>query len=179
MINDRIKNGEICLSNGSREFKGFDFNNDADYDGDGLKNGEELHVTQENGTVYLVMKSNPLLEHSDGDGISDGEEMTQKTNPLVYQTSGLDVEALESNAYYMYGSAVDTYETSWTIEGAHMVETVIFGLSNINELYRDIMIDYFIRSARRHAGRSASRASAGSRTRRSRTPGSGDRNTTP
>ena len=54
----------------------------ADWDGDGLLNGEEIYVTTANGMTHVVMKSDPLLSDTDGDGYSDYEEVKQmKTSP--------------------------------------------------------------------------------------------------
>ncbi len=47
---------------------------DGDFDDDGLKNGEEIVVTETNGKVYLTIKSSPELKDSDNDGIFDKED---------------------------------------------------------------------------------------------------------
>ncbi|MDD3370098.1 MAG: cellulose binding domain-containing protein, partial [Lachnospiraceae bacterium] len=45
---------------------------DADTDGDGLTDGEELSVCKVNNKVYVYMKSNPTSVDTDGDGLLDG-----------------------------------------------------------------------------------------------------------
>ncbi len=70
---------------------------DGDWDGDGLKNGEEIAVyntdmalvdTDNDGlTDYeevIAYTTNPLNADTDGDGASDGAEVTFGTDPLVY-----------------------------------------------------------------------------------------------
>lgn len=90
--NELIKSGKLVLNNGSKELAGTDFNVDKDgkpsddYDGDGLKNGEELQIKKDtkNGQVYLSMKSDPKSYYSDKDPWNDYVEVkTYKTNPMV------------------------------------------------------------------------------------------------
>ena len=147
--NDLIKNGELVLSNGSKEFMGIDFNFDADgnpsndWDGDGLKNGEELKIVQRGTQVILVMKSNPLLEHSDEDSVSDYDEVRRGTDPLMYQVSQQNVDLAKDDDYYYYEDAVKRYEENWFLNADTKFLSAIYGVWNKDELYRDIMIDYF------------------------------------
>lgn len=73
-----IQEGILIPGNGSARFTGIDLNCDKngnpsdDYDGDGLKNGEELSVIIHEDYVTLEMNSNPLTADSDGDGLLDG-----------------------------------------------------------------------------------------------------------
>lgn len=147
--NDLIYSGDLVLSNGSVEFSGIDFNFDADgnpsddWDGDGLKNGEELKIVQRGSKVVLVMKSNPLLEHSDMDGVSDYNEVRRGTDPLVYQVSERNVNLAQDDDYYYYEDAVKRYEENWFLNADTKFLSAIYGVWNKDELYRDIMIDYF------------------------------------
>ena len=61
----------------------------ADWDGDGLLNGEEIYVTTVNGITHVVMKSDPLLPDTDGDGYSDYEEVkgTAYTTTSAFSSS--------------------------------------------------------------------------------------------
>ncbi len=144
-----IKNGSLVLSNGSDEFSGIDFNYDgdgvlsADYDGDGLKNGEEIHVVQRGTRVYLVMTSNPMMEHSDRDGIDDKTEVRNGTDPLIYQIYNGNAKQLYSDDYYYYASAVEKFDNDWLWKADTAFLAGVFGVWNKDELYRDIMIDYF------------------------------------
>lgn len=72
--------GKIVLGTGkANPFSGISYElvqaND-DYDGDGLKNGEEIIVTSNDTYVYVKMKSNPALIDSDGDGLYDNQSRT-------------------------------------------------------------------------------------------------------
>ena len=80
------------MINGSTELAGIDFNFDKDgkpsddYDGDGLKNGEELQIKKDSktGQVYLSIKSYPQLDNSDSDLWNDYAEVKiYKTNPMA------------------------------------------------------------------------------------------------
>lgn len=144
-----IKNGSLVLSNGSDEFKGIDFNYDEngdlsdDYDGDGLTNGEEIQVVYRGNKVYLVMKSNPMLVHSDRDGIDDKTEAQNGTDPLVYQIWDANAKQLYGDEYYYYASAVHDFDEDWFWKADTAFLAAIFGVWNKDELYRDIIIDYF------------------------------------
>ena len=65
--------------NGSpNPFSGLSYNNvqaNADYDSDGLKNGDELKVESREGDdyIHLVMTSDPTKKDSDNDGLYDNE----------------------------------------------------------------------------------------------------------
>ena len=58
-------------------FKDIQVDTDGDYDNDGLLNGEELIITQDEteGLVYAKMNSDPTLVDTDYDGIDDPKEM--------------------------------------------------------------------------------------------------------
>ena len=63
---------------------GIDLNEHGDdYDGDGLKNGEEIIISEnpnEPGKPYVSLKSNPFIIDTDYDGFSDLEERNQNSN---------------------------------------------------------------------------------------------------
>ena len=102
--------GEMVLSTGSKILYGIDLNYDMygnlsdDYDGDGLKNGEELKITQNGNKVYVEMISNPLDVDSDGDGLSDYIETKElNTSPLKFtNTAQAALEYLKNNNEYNY-----------------------------------------------------------------------------
>ena len=59
---------------------------DADEDGDGLSNAQEVQVYTREGQKYIWYRSHPLLKDSDGDGITDQVDK----NPLTWDVSGRD-----------------------------------------------------------------------------------------
>lgn len=87
-----IDEGSLALSNGSTELYGVlsVYGADsADWDGDGLKNGEEIQVINGSRGPMLKMKSNPINSDSDFDGYNDYEEVqNMKTNPLIKTYDG-------------------------------------------------------------------------------------------
>lgn len=115
--NQLILNGDLRLSNGSDELKGIDFNYDKngnisdDYDGDGLKNGQELKITLgENGRVFLLMYSDPMMVHSDYDQIDDYHEYLNGSNPLIALKSKHDIDYLMNHENFNYESSLGIYE---------------------------------------------------------------------
>lgn len=107
-----LNSGNLTLTNGTDDLVGVvdKYGNSADWDGDGLLNGEEIQVvTQLNGLVAIKMKSHPLLVDSDGDGYNDYSEIKKmRTNPLKVTHSGADdVSELKNSAAYVYSEQVD------------------------------------------------------------------------
>lgn len=107
-FNDLISDGKLVLSNSSSEFIGIDFNylngqKCADYDGDGLLNGEELIVSynETTGRVYLTMVSNPLYPDSDNDGKDDSCELNRNTDPLLYSYDEFSLVKIMNGDYYI------------------------------------------------------------------------------
>ena len=90
-----IYNGKIPLLDGSYKFVGYDLSVNNDYDGDGLKNSEEISiVVSPDGFLAIRMISDPTLEDSDLDGIPDGKDVL----PLEFSLSGpADLRALMNN----------------------------------------------------------------------------------
>lgn len=111
--------GEMVLSTGSKILYGIDLNYDMngnpsdDYDGDGLKNGEELYVTQNGNKVYVEMLSNPLSNDSDYDGYSDYDEVKKmNTSPLNYtKDKASKLNNLLDNSAYVYVKVA--HDSSW------------------------------------------------------------------
>ena len=74
-----------------------------DWDGDGLKNGEEVVIITMGSKVYMKMLSNPFLRDTDGDGYDDAQEVSQGTPPTKYtSTNYRALGYLENDSLYNY-----------------------------------------------------------------------------
>lgn len=76
-----------------------------DYDGDGLLNGEEMEIIQdeETGRVYVYLHSNPFQRDSDSDGMEDGKDdapMLNSTGFLIYQTKDIATDTYLKNCSF-------------------------------------------------------------------------------
>ncbi len=145
-LNDKyaemIYNGEILLSNGSNELKGFDLNSSSDYDGDGLLNGEEIEIVEDVNRIYVKMKSNPLLCYSDGDLLSDYDEIAIGTDPLVTSYYSNDMEIVLDDSVFAH-EAVFEDESSFIDETArNLWSTITFNWSHVDET-KDILCEFF------------------------------------
>ena len=88
------------------------FGDSDDWDGDGLKNGEEigfkLYLDRK---VKIVVHSNPYFSDTDGDGLDDYAEVRQlKTSPLRYDRSSVGAyNHLLNHSDYLYSSHKDDW----------------------------------------------------------------------
>ena len=102
-----MNSGKLRLSNGTAWLVGVldMYGDSSDWDGDGLKNGEEIEISGSyySGKVYIKMKSDPLVYDSDFDGYSDYDEVkTMKTSPLKPTKPSPDATA---NAAFNFNAA--------------------------------------------------------------------------
>ncbi|MQN01158.1 MAG: VWA domain-containing protein [Lachnospiraceae bacterium] len=146
--------GKLVLSNG-RSLKGIDLSKAnpnitnstaADYDGDGIRNGDELSIsTSKDGTrVYAVMKSDPLSSDGDGDGKSDKDEIAEGSNPLACDFQKSNSDELLNDDYYAYAVLTKKNANSSEFEkGSRAVLSTVFGVYNKRKLYRQIYSMYF------------------------------------
>lgn len=87
--------GKLLTGVGRTLFKGIDYKKiqaNDDYDGDGLKNGEEIIVAVSGDKVYVSLNSDPTMKDSDSDGITDKDDpfplRYDSKNKVVFQTKG-------------------------------------------------------------------------------------------
>ena len=144
-----IFEGDLRLTNGSDEFMGTDFNYDADgnisddFDGDGLKNGEELIVKMVGNRVTVSMYSDPMMKYSDGDKYDDKAEKQNGTNPLKTDFDDYYTDWLCANDNYYAPDKVAQFDDSWLYQIDTAAVATIYGVWNPGELFRDEMINYF------------------------------------
>ena len=99
---DQIYKGTITLGNGSKKYKGVNFAKNADYDGDGLKNGNEIKIAiNSKGKAYIKEISNPTIKDSDGDGLVDKNDK----NPLVWDVCDRDLAMFAALTYEKYNTS--------------------------------------------------------------------------
>ena len=144
-----IFEGDLRLTNGSDEFMGIDFNYDADgnlsddFDGDGLKNGEELIVKMVGNRVTVSMYSDPMMKNSDSDKYDDKAEKQNETNPLKTDFDNYYTDWLCTNDNYYAPGKVKQFDDSWLYQIDTAAVATIYGVWNPGELFRDEMINYF------------------------------------
>lgn len=121
-----------------------DLGESADYDGDGLKNGEEIKVVECDGKVYLDVKSNPFRQHSDLDGIPDNEEVIMGSNPMVYTVRKDALNQLFEDGNYAHAKAFNSLYANDEFIEALKKNASIYGVDDKQEIYRETLIDYFL-----------------------------------
>ncbi len=89
------------------------FDPNSDTDGDGLKNVDELNgwvvsFTNSTGTFYVSVTSEPLINDTDYDGLSDYQEFNNFTNPRDVDT---DDDGLTDYVEWVLGLNMKGYDT--------------------------------------------------------------------
>lgn len=143
-----IKTGRLPLSNGSKEFMGYDFNYDRngqpsnDFDGDGLLNGQEIQIETSGSRVYAHLYSDPAIEDSDGDGYPDANEYRMMgSDPMEKTYPGFAVDYATKNDF-TYQDVLN-WEDSWWKEGARNIwATITFNWSHEDEA-KSLMASFF------------------------------------
>lgn len=90
--------GKLVTGTGINLFDGVPFEDvqkNADYDEDGLKNGEEVTVVVNNRKVYLKILSSPILPDTDKDGYWDAAD----SNRLAWNVGSRDLAIFAALAY--------------------------------------------------------------------------------
>ena len=95
---EAISKGYIGLEGGKYDnllYKNAVLNPDADDDGDGILNKDELYIYKKNGRTYLGYNVHPKLADTDGDGIADNEDKDK----LLWNVSARDMAMFMSLVY--------------------------------------------------------------------------------
>ncbi len=122
----------------------------ADYDGDGLKNGEEFIITSINEVVYAKMVSDPMSQNSDSDPYSDYDEIKKyHSEPMKGNVSfdQNDLDFLINDDNFISNKYKEFYENPWTGESvAVWIANNIFGSKyDTTYLYKSVLMDYLKR----------------------------------
>ena len=117
-----LNNGNLLISSGSYALVGVTdkYGIDcADWDNDGLLNGEEIQVVTSSYGTYINMKSNPVVVDTDGDEYDDYQEIKiNNTNPLKpTKTGGYSIDALMDDDMYVYVEQVNEKSVANSIAG--------------------------------------------------------------
>ena len=143
-----LNDGDLVLSTGSCDLVGvIETYGEAcdDWDGDGLKNGDELKIVQQDGKVYLKMLSSPIEYDTDSDGLNDCSD----THPLKWDVCNRDLamcaalcyedgtEARNAGRFYRLD------EINGDRNGGEPGESYYFyGFAHVNEMERWKVVDY-------------------------------------
>lgn len=95
---EAISKGYIGLEGGKYDnllYKKAVLNPDADDDGDGILNKDELYIYKKDGRTYLGYNVHPKLADTDGDGIADNEDKDK----LLWNVSARDMAMFMSLVY--------------------------------------------------------------------------------
>ncbi len=104
----------------------------ADFDGDGLPNGEEIVIAQDGTYVYLKYNSSPTRDDTDGDGYTDGAD----ERPLMWDVGDRDLAIFAALCYEDGTSYVGHMMSASDIVGSvdEVGETYYFnGFASIDE----------------------------------------------
>ena len=161
-VTKMIYDGKIPLQNGSRALFGVDLNLNvhdqpsADWDGDGVINGDELRLVFKNNQAFMQMRSNPCLVDSDLDGFTDDQERNDGTDPMRHTIHQAALDAIV-NPDLHYIDEIAQYQEGYLPDGlgydillgirdfAFGMDAFLFagGSSNREELYWEYMVKYF------------------------------------
>lgn len=114
-----------------------------DYDGDGLLNGEEISVgSTSGGRPCVVMMSKPADKDTDNDGYNDKEEKENGTNVFYPDIKKDDVKAL-FNDCYLASVFADDYENDYETRALLQAGNLIFNFKyKYVDDYRKALIMY-------------------------------------
>lgn len=146
--------GKLNANFHTNPFRGIafeDIQTNDDYDGDGVKNGEELKVTvYDSGEVFAYLKSDPTKKDTDGDLYDDYEEhYVYKTDPRVSNIliDKADIDFVTKNGRFVasdYKASYDNEYTGWMHHTGEWIGNNFFG-SNYDKvaLYKKSLVEYF------------------------------------
>lgn len=134
----------ISLLFGNAKFD--DVQANADFDGDGLKNGQEIEICENEKGVYIKLHSYPFLVDSDDDGIKDPDEKKVTLSPIKYNTSAnkFDIEWLVNDNNFESNKYLSAYLNNDFRQTAVFLGNTFFG-SNVDmtAVYRKELVNMF------------------------------------
>lgn len=148
--NKLICDGSLPLSTGIlSRFIGYDFTYDEngvlsdDYDGDGLKNGEELVIMQSGDKVFIKMISDPTMPDSDLDGYDDKKESILGMDPLKYSYDSIAADWIFTDGIFADYQLTDSYDNSIaTAIAVNLTDVLSFNWTPVKAC-KQLCMDYF------------------------------------
>ena len=141
--------GKPYVNGALNPFYGLDFDavqSNADYDGDGLFNGEEFFIKESGGKVYAAMTSNPTKQDSDDDGYSDYDELnTYFSNPMrpniMFREDDIGF-LVDNNNFYSHEYLVEYEKDIMEAVGVWLGNNVFGDNYNTKQMYKTILMEY-------------------------------------
>ena len=91
-----ICNGQLTTLYGENPFMGYHYseiqNGGSDFDHDGLKNSEEVEISEKDGSYFLIMHTSPVRRDSDFDSVNDKFD---KSPNLAFDSSFMSVSSMD------------------------------------------------------------------------------------
>lgn len=119
-----------------------------DFDGDGIKNGDEVYVVKEStGRPVAICTSDPTTQYTDDDTHSDSYEVNiLGTNPAVTETVYWDddIDTL-LNFDYLSNDYYERITNSVVLKGAAVIGNYCYGgKTDLTQIYRETVYDYIV-----------------------------------
>lgn len=145
-----ICDGKLGTGTGIRDlFNGADYDTiqeNKDLDGDGLTNGQELEIIENERGVFVQVHCLPYTADSDKDGLPDAMELNGTTNPMKKNgnVKFADVQWLTNSENFMADVYLDYYNGQPLERGAVWIGNAFFGtVLDQSNLYRQMLVNYF------------------------------------
>lgn len=145
-----ICEGNLVTSKGTLVFGGASYDEvqaNADFDGDGLLNGEEVVIMESEAGVYAKVNSYPFKADSDRDGLDDCSELRNLgSSPLKYNSSvfSSDVDYITNSDYFVSNSYLKLYNESAFEQGSVAIGNAFFGCKlDQTHMYQAELITFF------------------------------------
>ena len=142
----KICDGDLTTATGYNPFAGMSYETiqkNADYDGDGLKNGEEIEVCATIYGAYIRMNSDPLRKYSDFDTYNDYEEKQQGTDPMNANVfiKKSNVDYLTNDTNFVADNYRIQYNDNFLTQAGVWIGNGI-GINSKTETARDMLLSY-------------------------------------
>lgn len=118
----------------------------ADYDGDGIINGDELVIIEKENGVFVKLVSLPYDKDSDNDGMEDPYEYLSGLSPMKKNAYAeiADIDWITNSENFMADAYLDIYNSSAFERGSVLIGNAFFGTTlDQTILYRQMLINYF------------------------------------